>query len=82
MFKRNQSSVLDHHRKNRSKIVKTIIQAAIIVGVSVLLLVALFDFNKYKEPDKTQWTNQNGFIALSYFGVDRNGTPNKFEKRD
>ena len=40
------------------------------------------DIKKYDEPDKSQWANQNGFIALSYFGVDRNGTPKRISKKE
>lgn len=54
----------------------------IIVSVCALLLFALVDFKKYEELDKTQWTNQNGFIALSYFGIDRTGTPKRISKKE
>lgn len=82
MFKRNQSSVLNHRKKNRKKVLKTIIQTAVIVVAGMLPLSALVDIKKYNEPDKTQWENQDGFIALSYFGVDRNGTPKRIAKKE
>ena len=58
------------------------IQTAILILVVILLLNALVDIKKYDEPDKAQWANQNGFIALSYFGVDRNGTPKRISKKE
>lgn len=82
MFKKNRSSILDHRKKNRNKKVKAVIQAAIIVGVGLLLLFALVEFKKYEEPDKTLWTNRDGFIALSYFGIDRNGTPKRISQKE
>ncbi|WP_313894792.1 polysaccharide deacetylase family protein [Psychrobacillus sp.] len=80
MFKKSQSSVLDYQKKNRKKTSRTIIQLGILFVVGFLLFNALIDFRKYEEPDKSQWTNKKGFVALSYFGVDRNGTPKLIEK--
>ncbi|MGV2794892.1 polysaccharide deacetylase family protein, partial [Clostridium perfringens] len=47
-----------------------------------VLFHAVFDVESYREPDKTTWKQQNGFIALSYFGVGRSGTSKLVAKSD
>lgn len=76
MFKRKRSSALNVRRKNRIKVEKTIVQVIILLVLGALLFDAIFTVKRYEEPDKTQWTRDSqGFIALSYFGVGRSGTP-------
>ncbi|MDQ0174855.1 polysaccharide deacetylase family protein [Bacillus chungangensis] len=81
MMKGKQSSVLDYRKKNRVKVVKTVSQVIILLVIGLLLVHTIFDMKKYNEPDKTRWTNKKGFIALSYFGVDRSGTPKLIDKK-
>lgn len=75
MLKKKRSSALDYRKKNRRKVTKTIVQSAILLIVGFLLVNALFGLRRYEEPSKAEWTNKEGFIALSYFGVGRNSTP-------
>lgn len=53
----------------------------ILLVLGFILFHAVFDIKQYAEPDKAQWTNQDGFIALSYFGVARNGTSELISKK-
>lgn len=69
------SDVLDYRKKDRNKFIKTLSQVAILVVLGVMLYNAVFDWKKYEESNKTSWTNDKGFIAISYFGVGRTGTP-------
>ncbi|GIO83930.1 hypothetical protein J25TS5_08620 [Paenibacillus faecis] len=82
MVKKKQSSALNVRRKNTKKLVKTMIQSVILVLLGVVLFHAVFDVESYREPDKTTWKQQNGFIALSYFGVGRSGTSKLVAKSD
>ncbi|MET3291869.1 UNVERIFIED_CONTAM: hypothetical protein ABID98_004439 [Brevibacillus sp. OAP136] len=65
---------LDYRKKDRKKVIKTIVQFAILLIVGTLLYQAVFQVTSYAEPDHKAWTNEKGFIALSYFGVGRTGT--------
>ncbi|RNB92457.1 polysaccharide deacetylase [Brevibacillus fluminis] len=65
---------LDYRKKDRKKVIKTIVQFAILLIVGTLLYQAVFQVTSYAEPDHKSWTNEKGFIALSYFGVGRTGT--------
>ena len=62
-------------KKNRKKIIRSILQAIILVFLSYIIIDALFSSNTYvsfEEDVKSQ--RESGFIALSYFGVDRSGS--------
>ncbi|WP_240647717.1 polysaccharide deacetylase family protein [Paenibacillus nanensis] len=61
-------------RKDRRKIVKTVLQTVILAILAVLLTSALLAIHDYEEPDRSEWTNRDGFVAVSYFGVGRKGT--------
>ncbi|MWV46357.1 polysaccharide deacetylase family protein [Paenibacillus sp. HJL G12] len=74
-------TALDYQRKNRRKRIKTVAQLAILLVVVILLVQTIFNTRHYAEPSKENWTNHNGFIALSYFGVDRAGTPKLVAKK-
>ncbi|RXZ79878.1 polysaccharide deacetylase [Paenibacillaceae bacterium] len=71
---------LDYRRKNRIKVYKTIVQTVILVCLAWLLVHSVFDIKKYEEPDKAGWSNKEGFIAISYFGLARTGSPNLIAK--
>ncbi|TVY04512.1 polysaccharide deacetylase family protein [Cohnella terricola] len=75
-----RSPALNYRKKNRFKAVKTTIQLAILVFIGIVLFQTLVNVEKYAEPDKSKWTNDKGFIALSYFGVSRSGTPKLIAK--
>ncbi|THF84144.1 polysaccharide deacetylase family protein [Cohnella fermenti] len=72
--------MLDTKKKNRRKTVRAALQAAILLGAAWLVYEAVADTDHYKEPDRTAWTSDNGFIAVSYFGVSRSGTPKLIAK--
>src|SRR5690606_7814314 len=73
MGKRNKKA-LDVQKKNRRKAIRTVLQVLILAAVMWWLVNELTTIHKYREPDRKAWTQQEGFIALSYFGVGRTGT--------
>lgn len=75
------NGVFDYKRKNKRKVIRTTVQMIILLVLGFILFHAVFDIKQYAEPDKAQWTNQDGFIALSYFGVARNGTSDLISKK-
>ncbi|GIP28959.1 hypothetical protein J23TS9_40890 [Paenibacillus sp. J23TS9] len=81
MNKKTRKTVLNYQRKNRRKRIKTIIQLAMLMTAAILLVQTIWYTRHYEEPAQETWTNHNGFIALSYFGVDREGTPKLVAKR-
>ncbi|WP_141502596.1 polysaccharide deacetylase family protein [Paenibacillus luteus] len=81
MKNKDESRAFDFERKNKKKMTKTILQAIILLILGYFLYHAIFDAKHYTEPDKTQWTNDNGFISLSYFGVARKGTTELIAKK-
>ena len=66
-------------RKNRKKVVRSIAEGILLMGLLVLIICAVHTFDSY-EPYEETWVEMatdeedTGFIALSYFGVDRNAT--------
>jgi hypothetical protein len=61
-------------RKDRIKVIRSIIEGVILLFVLYLLSRMFFSVREYspaKDQDMTQ--TENGFIAVSYFGVDRTG---------
>ncbi|MCC3374716.1 polysaccharide deacetylase family protein [Cohnella sp. REN36] len=78
---RPKRAALDYRKKNRRKAVKTVLQLAILCIVGYVLFHALADVKRYAEPDRAAWRSDNGFVALSYFGVSRSGTPKLMAKR-
>jgi len=75
------NGAFDYKKKNKRKVIRTTIQLMILLVLGFILFHAVFDIKRYTEPDKAQWTNQDGFIALSYFGVARNGTSELISKK-
>lgn len=66
-------------RKNIRKVVRSILQSIILLLLLVVLVRALFTFDTYEPYDESRIEmatedEDTGFIALSYFGVDRNET--------
>lgn len=62
--------------KDTRKLIRSIIQGLILLVLIWILANTIFDFNEYKHYDTTITNNNEdkGFIALSYFAVDREGT--------
>jgi len=80
MNKGKRERALNVHRKNSIKRVRTLIQLVLLVVLSVILVRAIVDTSSYAAPDKSKWTNAEGFVALSYFGVSRSGTEEQIAK--
>ena len=72
---------LDVRRKNFRKASRTVLQLLILALSGWLLYDKLADTERYAEPDRSTWTNRDGFIALSYFGVGRQGSPKVMAKK-
>ncbi|QRG65561.1 polysaccharide deacetylase family protein [Brevibacillus choshinensis] len=79
-MKGKRNAALDYRKKDRRKKIRTVWQFAILLFVGMLVYQAVFDTKQYVEADRSQWRNDKGFIALSYFGVGRNGTPKLMAK--
>lgn len=62
-------------KKERNKKFRVIGEVVIILMAIYILILALFTFAEYKPYDdsKVEKNGDQGFIALSYFGVDRTG---------
>ncbi|ANY71978.1 polysaccharide deacetylase [Paenibacillus ihbetae] len=71
---KKRNPALNVKRKNRRKVIKVIGQIILLAVAAVVLINAVFDLQTYQEPDKSKWRQDEGFIALSYFGVGRSGT--------
>lgn len=62
-------------KKDNKKIRRSILQAVVLVFVVYLIIATLISTAVYQPYDKNQVIGKdNGFIAVSYFGVDRDGT--------
>ncbi len=65
-------------KKDVVKVVRSTIELLVLLLILVVIIRALFVFNiyvPYDHNDETIVTGEdNGFVALSYFGVDRTGT--------
>lgn len=73
--------VLDSAKKNRKKSIRSIIQLITVIFLAFILIRAIFLTEK-KEEETVPLTNDDGFIALSYFGVSRNDSPKYVSKKD
>lgn len=62
-------------RKDRIKIFRSLLEWIILISLLIIILKALLSFSEYKPYDSKNVsdTTDTGFIAVSYFGVDRNG---------
>lgn len=70
-------------RKERNKRIRVVGQIFILLTVGVICLLALFTWGTY-EPytlQKTKISGDKGFVALSYFGVERTGNQNLIGKQ-
>ncbi|MGG7056763.1 glycoside hydrolase [Clostridium nigeriense] len=63
-------------RKDRKKIIRGTIQALILLVLLIVAIRAIFTFSEYSPYDHNVVSNNddNGFVVISYFGVDRSGT--------
>ena len=62
-------------RKERQKAARTILEIIVLIALGTLLITALFTLDKYEPYNKSDISvgANTGFVALSYFGVDRTG---------
>lgn len=72
---------LNYRRKDRKKAIRSVLQFVLLLLIAAWIVQALFDLETYREPDKSQWTNRDGFAAVSYFGVGRRGNTELIPKR-
>ncbi len=68
-----KKKVFSLKKKNFIKVIRTIFESITLVVLVILVWKALFSVTSYEPYTKTG-SSDNGFIAVSYFGVDRNGT--------
>ena len=62
-------------RTNRIKVVRSIFEGIFLIVLLFVIIRALVSFKTFQPYDETETKMSNkGFIALSYFGVDRSGT--------
>ena len=63
-------------RKDWFKAVRAVLEALFLLALLVFVARALFTFKSYEPFDPETATDETttGFVAISYFGVDRNGT--------
>ena len=61
-------------QKNRRKVARSIIQGIILFLIVIIIVKALFVLKKYKPYDEDEILDKQGFVALSYFGVDKVGS--------
>lgn len=62
-------------RKDRIKLVRSILQGIILIAVLALIVKAVLTFSEYQPYNTNTFSKDrnSGFIAVSYFGVDRTG---------
>lgn len=70
-----KSKEFSPEKKDRKKLFRSILEGVILIILLICTIKALFTFSKYN-PYNTASSDKidNGFIVISYFGVDRTGT--------
>ena len=63
-------------KRNRIKRIRSVIEAIVLAALLYVIINALFVFAKYQPYtlNSTEFGSDEGFVAISYFGVDRTGT--------
>ena len=64
---------MNWRKKNVYKVIRSIIEAVVLIILLMIIIRALFSFNTYEPYREEEAVSNSGFIALSYFGVDRTG---------
>lgn len=71
--------------KDKKKIIRGILEAAVLIILAVVVIRALFVMNSYKPYDRTKTElgdgTADGFIAISYIAADREGTSSMISVR-
>ncbi|PTB82033.1 polysaccharide deacetylase, partial [Alloalcanivorax venustensis] len=78
---KGKSIELQPAKKNRWKIIRSIVQFIIVFFLAVILIKAIFLTEK-RTAEAVPLNNKDGFIALSYFGVSRNDSPKYVSKKN
>ncbi|MCV9884508.1 polysaccharide deacetylase family protein [Metabacillus halosaccharovorans] len=78
----SNQSIFNYKLKNRNKYVKVIFQLAVLVLLVGIIIRAVFITDEYKPLSAKEMVNSDGFIALSYFGVDRSGSAKYISKEE
>lgn len=70
-----KSNTFSPKNKDRIKIARGILQGVILIILLIAIIKALFSFSVYEPYNSSKVSNNqdSGFIAVSYFGVDRTG---------
>lgn len=70
-----KSNTFSPKKKDRIKIARGILQGVILIILLIAIIKALFSFSVYEPYNSYKVSNNqdSGFIAVSYFGVDRTG---------
>ncbi|MBS5937974.1 glycoside hydrolase [Clostridium sp.] len=80
-----KSNEFSPKRKDRKKIIRGTLQGLILLVILIVIIKALFSFKEYNpfniEEISTN-SNDKGFITLSYFGVDRDGSDTLISTKD
>ena len=80
-----KSNEFSPKRKDRKKVIRGTLQGLILFVLLIVIIKALFSFKEYKpfniEEISTN-SNEKGFITLSYFGVDRDGSDTLISTKD
>jgi len=65
-------------RKDRKKRIRAVMQIMILLVILAICIMSLFTLKSYEAytPRTTKFAGDRGFVALSYFGVERNGDQN------
>ncbi len=61
-------------RKDRVKAIRAVLEGIVLLLVVAIIVSALFSFKTYQPYGEETAQDSTGFVALSYFGVDRTGT--------
>lgn len=78
---KEKNVILQPAKKNRRKIIRSIIQLIVVLFLAVVLIKAVFLTDK-RFAEAVPLNNKEGFIALSYFGVSRNDSPKYVSKKN
>ncbi|WP_409344167.1 hypothetical protein [Paenibacillus sp. MBLB4367] len=72
---KSRRSALYVRKKNQMKIIKTVVQAILLIAVGVLLFHAIFDIRKYDERIKRHGRTRKGSSRFLISASGRSGTP-------
>lgn len=78
---KEKNVILQPAKKNRRKIIRSIIQLVVVIFLAVVLIKAVFLTDK-RFAEAVPLNNKDGFIALSYFGVSRNDSSKYVSKKN